>query len=199
MKTFTNFKGIALLMLLSVLTLSLNAQRRYKKQRVKVNAETIINSNDHNREISKVKNTPVTNEIVTEESAVIENENTINEVTVVSTNSSVDIKKVRKNLRKEVKETKVKNYDKNDLFSFTKRLANNNKVLKVQDVEKTALETWVLIMIILYVAFVVFLILALVFLYAIYSYGAYLAFIILAILCGIGASIVLTLGLIGVF
>jgi hypothetical protein len=94
---------------------------------------------------------------------------------------------------------KVKTNKKIDLVSFTQKLLKHDGILKVQDIKKTNLETWVMIMIILYAAGVLFLILALIFLFATVSYGGYLAFIILAILCLLGASIVLTLGLVGVF
>ncbi len=200
MKSFNSLKnyGLALLAMMLMLTAA-NAQSRYKHvPRVKVDRKytekvTVKEKKSANTTTTAFINVEENNTVATETPVVTSTENT----TVASTTEDVVI--VNNKTNNVVKHNKVvKNNKKADRDAFTNKVKDNSKLLDVKDVQKTAMEKWVLIMIILYAVGIVFLILAFVFLYAIFSAALYYVFLIIGLLCLLAASIILPLGLAGV-
>lgn len=197
MKTILNAKSIVLLVMIFAFGATLNAQRHYKHPRVKVKAEKVTKMTVKEEKTSPKVIAPVTSTVVNQEEVAINNETTTNDVTVASTNKAdVKVTKIHKNIkRNEVVVKEKKNIL--DLTSFTKKLMKHDKILKVQDVKNTNMETWLLIVIILGAAAVLFLILAIIggvtYIWALWIIGW-----IFFALCIIGIAIVLPLGLTGV-
>jgi hypothetical protein len=198
MKSFNSIRkyGLALLAMMVMLTAA-NAQSRYKHvPRVKVDKKYT--------EKVTIKEKKSTATATTASYVNVEETNTVAETPVVTENTTVasnnqevvvanhKTKSVVKH-HPVIKTNKKANHD-----AFTKKAKDNSKLMDVKDVKKSALEKWVLIMIILYAVGIVFLILAFVFLFALYSYALYYVFLIIGVLCLLAASIILPLGLAGV-
>lgn len=193
-----NAKSIAILAIVMVFGLSLNAQRQYKHPRVKVKAETQSQVKVKKEKVNAPVVTPVTETVVNNETATLENTTTVESTTTASTEGNVTVKETHKPLvKKQVTDVKEKKHTRAELVNFTQKLLKHTNLMKVQDIKKTNMETWVLVMIILYAAGFLFLILAVVFIFALYSPIAWIFWLLMA-LCWIGASVVLILGLTGV-
>lgn len=192
--------GLALLAMMVMLTAA-NAQSRYKHvPRVKVDKKY-----NEKVTIKEKKNTATT---TTASYMEVEKTNTVAETPVITTSENTTVVSnteevvVVNNKTKTVVKHKpvVKTNKKANHDAFTKKAKDNSKLMDVKDVKKSAMEKWVLIMIILYAAGILFLILAFVFLYTLTytAIGLYYAFLILGLLCLLAASIILPLGLAGV-
>lgn len=196
MKTLNSMKnyGLALLAMMVVLTAA-NAQSRYKhvprvkvdkKQTVKVNTPKEVAINTTTAEfIQEESNNVVATEIAT-----------VNENTTVASVSEEHVVVNNNKTNAVVHHNKVvKNNKKADKDSFTNTVKNNSKLMDVKDVKKTALERWLLWMIICLAIAVVFTIIGAIFWYNIVG----LIFFIIGALAWLGAVIFLILGLAGIF
>jgi|GEM_PF-6258634 len=197
MKTFVNVRSVVLLVMMFAFGLTLNAQRRYKHPRGKADAKEIIYTKATEEKVSGTEVKTVTETVVENETAAVETEKMNSDVTVASTTSEVNVKKVHKTItRKNATDVKEKN-TRADLVSFLKKMNDHTNILKVQDIEKTNMETWVLIVIILGAAALLFLILAIIGIATLIG-ALYLIGWIFFGLCITALLIVLLLGLLGV-
>jgi hypothetical protein len=195
MKTLNVLKrgGLALVAFCFMLTLA-NAQARYKHMpRVKV---------DKQAKATVVEQTPTTTAAIinTENNVAITTPVAENTTTVASTNEEVVVLETK--TTSAVKhQSIVKQNKKADHNAFTKKVKENSKLMDVKDVKKTALQKWLLYMIICLAIAVLFTILAAVlaitFIYA-GLYGLYVLFWIIAGLAYAAALVFLILGLTGV-
>lgn len=195
MKTNLNLKSFALLLVLSVLAVSVSAQRQYKHPRIKVKASKVENTQADVQKPSE--STPVASSIMNEESAINQQVNN-EETAVASIETKMDNKAKVKFVFKETKNTIKAMKHPFDFTSFSQKMTEHTQLLKVKDVQKTAMEKWLMIAIILYSAAILFMILAIVGWYAVASYGMWVAFWVLFGLCITAATVVLVLGLVGV-
>ncbi len=196
MKTMKNLKTSAMLVMMFMLAFTASAQRIHKHPRVTVKANKIsLNKNGSND--AEKANMPATATLMQEENAAREElETLVNEVAVATTETKAEIKNVRKNI---VKSVIVK--DEKQIFNFStyaQQLKEHSRLMKVKEVEKTALETWLMWMIILFALAFLFTIMAVIFFYATYILVLSTIFWILAGLCWTAGLIVLVLGLVGV-
>lgn len=77
-------------------------------------------------------------------------------------------------------------------------LRNHNSLLKVKDVKKTALELWVILLIVFYILGLAFTILCVLALLLWANYTMFIVFLVLALVFSLAGSIMLTLGQLGV-
>lgn len=197
MKIIMNVKTLMMLVMMFMSAVAVSAQRVHKHPRVTVKANKVVLNKKGSKDVEKVM-TPATASLIQEENvANTESEILENEVAVATTETKADVKEARKNIVKSV----VVKEDVKSMFDFTtyaQQLKEHSRLMKVKEVEKTALERWVLWMIILFAAAFMFTILAIIFFYATTIWALSTVFWILAGLCWMGALIVLVLGLVGV-
>lgn len=196
MKTTMNVKSVMMLALMTMLTVTVSAQRMHKHPRITVKANK-VELNKKDGKDAKELNMPATAALMQEENvAKAETENLLNEVAVATTETKAEVKQVRKNI---VKSEVVKDSKKVlDFTTYAQQLTEHNRLMKVKEVEKTALETWLMWMIILFAAAFLFTILAVVFGYAVFVPALWVIFWIFAGLCWTGGIIVLILGITGI-
>lgn len=199
MKTMMNVKGLMMLVMMSMLAVTVSAQRLHKHPRITVKANKVTLNKKGSNDAEKVM-MPATASLMQEEKvANVESEILANEVAVATTETKAEVKNVRKNIVNSVVVKDVKQMF--DFSTYAQQLKEHSRLMKVKEVEKTALEKWILWMIILFAAAFVFTIMAVIFGVALLnSAGWALAtvFWILAGLCWMGGLIVLILGLVGV-
>lgn len=191
-----NVKTLMMLVMMSMLAVTVSAQRMHKHPRVTVKANKVTLNKKGSKDAEKVM-MPATATLMQEENvANAESETLVNEVAVATTETKAEVKNARKNIVNSVVVKDVKQMF--DFSTYAQQLKEHSRLMKVKDVEKTALEKWILWMIILFAAALVFSILAVVFFYAITVWALSTIFWILAGLCWLGGLIVLVLGLVGV-
>jgi|GEM_PF-5903165 len=195
MKNYTSSLRV-LLPLLFVFVLASCSGRHYKHARGIAEADKIAYTKAGHQKISKTEPTtaryletvPVT---TPEQPELVSNEK---QVSTTQKHEPVVHQQKAQTQQKEVKNKPLL-----DVSTFTQKMKKHERVMKVQDVEKTAIIGWILGMILLFVGFVIFIALALVFLYIIASYVPYTIFLIIAIVLGVAAVLFLILGLADVF
>lgn len=196
MKTMMNVKTLMMLLLMSMLAVTVSAQRMHKHPRVTVKANKVTLNKKGSKDAEKVM-MPATATLMEEEKvAHVESETLVNEVAVATTETKAEVKNARKNIVNSVVVKDVKQMF--DFSTYAQQLKEHSRLMKVKDVEKTALEKWILWMIILLAAAFFFTILAVIFGYAVNVPALWIIFWILAGLCWTGAIIVLILGITGV-
>lgn len=196
MKTMMNVKTLMMLLLMSMLAVTVSAQRMHKHPRVTVKANKVTMNKKGSKDAEKVM-MPATATLMQEENvANAESETLVNEVAVATTETKAEVKNARKNIVNSVVVKDVKQMF--DFSTYAQQLKEHSRLMKVKDVEKTALEKWLMWMIILLAAAFFFTILAVIFGYAVYVPALWIIFWILAGLCWTGAIIVLILGITGV-
>lgn len=199
MKTMMNVKTLMMLVIMSMLAVTVSAQRMHKHPRVTVKANKVTLNKKGSNDAENVM-MPATATLMQEENvANVASETLINEVAVATTETKAEVKNIRKNIVNSVVVKDVKQMF--DFSTYAQQLKEHSRLMKVKEVEKTALEKWIMWMIILFAAAFVFTIMAVIFGLALYtSAGWALAtvFWILAGLCWMGGVIVLILGLVGV-
>lgn len=195
MKTNLNLKSFVLLLVLSVMAVTVSAQRQYKHPRIKVKASKIENKQ---AEVNKSAEASPVSSVILQEEHIASNEIANEEIALVSTDKKAENKAKVKFVFSETANVVKSMKHPFDFVSFSNKMKEHTRLLKVKDVQKTAMEKWLLIAIILYAAAVVFMILAIVGEYAVYSYGMWIAFWILFAFAITAATIVLVLGLVGV-
>lgn len=191
-----NVKTLMMLLLMSMLAVTVSAQRMHKHPRVTVKANKVTMNKKGSKDAEKVM-MPATATLMQEENvANAESETLVNEVAVATTETKAEVKNARKNIVNSVVVKDVKQMF--DFSTYAQQLKEHSRLMKVKDVEKTALEKWLMWMIILLAAAFFFTILAVIFGYAVYVPALWIIFWILAGLCWTGAIIVLILGITGV-
>lgn len=196
MKTMMNVKTLMMLLLMSMLAVTVSAQRMHKHPRVTVKANKVTMNKKGSKDAEKVM-MPATATLMQEENvANAESETLVNEVAVATTETKAEVKNARKNIVNSVVVKDVKQMF--DFSTYAQQLKEHSRLMKVKDVEKTALEKWLMWMIILLAAAFFFTILAVIFGYAVNVPALWIIFWILAGLCWTGAIIVLILGITGV-
>jgi VIT1/CCC1 family predicted Fe2+/Mn2+ transporter len=196
MKTMMNVKTLMMLVMMSMLAVTVSAQRMHKHPRVTVKANKVTLNKKGSKDAEKVM-MPATATLMQEENvANAESETLVNEVAVATTETKAEVKNARKNIVKSVVVNEVKQIF--DFSTYAQQLKEHSRLMKVKEVEKTALEKWLMWMIILLAAAFFFTILAVIFGYAVYVPALWIIFWILAGLCWTGAIIVLILGITGV-
>lgn len=196
MKTMMNVKTLMMLLLMSMLAVTVSAQRMHKHPRVTVKANKVTMNKKGSNDAEKVM-MPATATLMQEENvANAESETLVNEVAVATTETKAEVKNARKNIVNSVVVKDVKQMF--DFSTYAQQLKEHSRLMKVKDVEKTALEKWLMWMIILLAAAFFFTILAVIFGYAVNVPALWIIFWILAGLCWTGAIIVLILGITGV-
>lgn len=196
MKTMMNVKTLMMLVMMSMLAVTVSAQRMHKHPRVTVKANKVTLNKKGSKDAEKVM-MPATATLMQEENvANAESETLVNEVAVATTETKAEVKNARKNIVNSVVVKDVKQMF--DFSTYAQQLKEHSRLMKVKDVEKTALEKWLMWMIILLAAAFFFTILAVIFSYAVYVPALWIIFWILAGLCWTGAIIVLILGITGV-
>lgn len=197
MKTSMKAKGLMMLSIMMTIAVSISAQRMYKHPRVTVKTNKVhLNKNKATAKEAEKLVIPTTTTVLEEEIvANTEIEFLEHEVTVASTETKSAVKNIRKNLVKSFEMKDVKNVF--DFTTYGQQLTEHSRLMKVKEVQKTALEKWLLWMIILFALAFLFTIIAVIF--GVYISGALsIIFWILAGTCWFGGIIVLILGLAGV-
>lgn len=201
MKTCMQAKGLMMLSIMMTIAVTISAQRMYKHPRVTLKTNKFhLNKNKAKAKEAEKLIMPATITVLEEEIvANTEIESLEHEVTVASTETKVAVKNVRKNLVKSFEMKDVKNVF--DFTTYGQQLTEHSRLMKVKKVQKTALESWLLWMIILFAAALAFSILAVIFGVALFSTASLALstiFWIFAGLCWFGGIIVLILGIAGI-
>ncbi|MCX7744133.1 MAG: YccS/YhfK family membrane protein [Flavobacteriales bacterium] len=199
MKTTMYVKSLMMFVMMAMLAVTVSAQRIHKHPRITVKANKVEQKKKNANDAENVV-LPTTATVMQEENiANAETEALVNEVAVATVDSKVEVNKVRRSIAKSVDVKDIKH-----LFNFatySQKLTEHSRLMKVKEVQKTALEKWLLWMIILFSAAFLFTILAVIFGLALYSTAGWAlatVFWILSGLCWLGGLIVLVLGLVGV-
>jgi hypothetical protein len=102
MKTTMNVKSVMMLALMTMLTVTVSAQRMHKHPRVTVKANKVELNKKNGKDAEKL-NMPATATVMQEENvAKAETETLVNEVAVATTETKAEVKQVRKNIVKSV-------------------------------------------------------------------------------------------------
>ncbi len=196
MKTTKNLKSVITLVFMFTLTFAVSAQRMHKHPRVTVKANKVELNKKNGKEAEKLI-TPTTVTVMQEENvAKAETETLVNEVAVATTETKAEVKQVKKNIVKSIEVKDAKNVL--DFTTYAQQLTKHSRLMKVKEVQKTAMESWLMWMIILFAAAFFFTIMAIIFGYAVYVPALWIIFWILAGLCWTGGFVVLILGITGV-
>jgi hypothetical protein len=190
MKTM-NLKNLLMVAVFSVLAISVSAQRMHKQPRIKVKANKVEMNTQNSNSESTVTSNIVNEEVATTVTAPVQNE-------TVSASTPAAVKSTKRNVISA--STEVKESKSFDFTSFSAQLASTSQLMKVKEVKKTAMEKWVMWMIILFGAALLFTILGAIFFFSLTS-GLFVlgyVFYIIGALCWLGGGVVLVLGLVGV-
>ncbi|MBE2246238.1 MAG: hypothetical protein IAE67_03175 [Candidatus Competibacteraceae bacterium] len=191
-------KNYLILILLFVATTSVNlvAQKRSKLPRIKVKAET-QSQTESNRNISPLFNNPIEERTVSQSFIEpIQEANT--EIVSINHEEERNYQTRPTIVFQKQKNSISDSQELPDMRFQINTLRNHNSLLKVKDVKKTALELWVILLIVFYILGLAFTILCVLALLLWANYTMFIVFLVLALVFSLAGSIMLTLGQLGV-
>jgi len=191
-------KNYLILILLFVATTSVNlvAQKRSKLPRIKVKAET-QSQTESNRNTSPLFNNQIEERTVSQSFIEpIQEANT--EIVSISHEEERNYQTRPTIVFQKQKNSISDSQELPDMRFQINTLRNHNLLLKVKDVKKTALELWVILLIVFYILGLAFTILCVLALLLWANYTMFIVFLVLALVFSLAGSIMLTLGQLGV-
>jgi hypothetical protein len=175
-----------------------SAQSRYKHlPRVKIEPKQTVKTSKQD----KLTNQPATIHFITEveESAPTINISTADENEVATASAETVTTTSKKHTTKINRQHPIKTTRKVNMQSFTEKIKANGKLLDIKDLQKTNMETILLVMILLYIVGGVMLIIGLVLLLATYNFTTGLVLLLIGSGLLLAASTILTLYRLGIF